>query len=76
MLFLKMQVFSYQGTAFVLLEVRKIYSYYSSVYHCVPILYVALYFLGKYLLKQKRLNARKAEKDETQLNESVKTKVN
>ncbi|CAG9812635.1 unnamed protein product [Phaedon cochleariae] len=55
MLFLKMQMFSYQSTAFVLLEVRKIISYYNCLYHCVPIFYIGLYFLGKFLLKQKNM---------------------
>ncbi|KAG5880750.1 hypothetical protein JTB14_030575 [Gonioctena quinquepunctata] len=54
MLFLKMQMFSYQAIAFVLLEVRKIINYYNCVYHCVPIFYVGLYFLGKYLLKRRQ----------------------
>ncbi|XP_018561816.1 lysophospholipid acyltransferase 7 [Anoplophora glabripennis] len=75
LLFLKMQMFSYQATAFVLLEVWKIYRYYSSVYHCVPILYVGLYFLGRYLLKQKRLRGKKAELDEAG-DKEVKTKIN
>lgn len=75
MLFLKMQMLSYQGTAFILLEVRKIYRYYSSVYHCIPILYVGLYFLGKHLLKQKRSRQKKAEIDEAKHNE-IKAKIN
>ncbi|XP_074027578.1 membrane bound O-acyltransferase domain containing farjavit [Leptinotarsa decemlineata] len=54
MLFLKMQMFSYQAMAFVLLEVRKIINYYNCVYHCVPIFYVGLYFLGKYLMRQRK----------------------
>lgn len=58
MVFLKMQMFSYQSIAFVLLEIRKILNYYNCVYHCIPILYVGLYFLGKYLLKLKKIKQR------------------
>ncbi|KAJ8913222.1 hypothetical protein NQ315_016165 [Exocentrus adspersus] len=75
LLFLKMQMFSYQATAFVLLEVRKIYNYYNSVYHCVPILYIGLYFLGKYLLKQKRLKEIKSGQEYDIGEEQVKPKV-
>lgn len=52
--FLKMQMFSYQAIAFVLLEIGKIINYYNSVYHCVPIFYIGVYFLGVLLQKQKR----------------------
>ncbi|CAH1986299.1 unnamed protein product [Acanthoscelides obtectus] len=64
MLFFKMQLFSYQATAFVLLEIRKIIHYYNCVYHCIPILYTAMYFLGKYILKQKKLKQKTTGKVE------------
>ncbi|XP_028137199.1 lysophospholipid acyltransferase 7 [Diabrotica virgifera virgifera] len=61
LLFLKMQMFSYQSISFVLLEIRKIMNYYNCVYHWIPIVYVGIYFLGKHLLKLKRQRAKKAQ---------------
>ncbi|KAJ8945057.1 hypothetical protein NQ314_009324 [Rhamnusium bicolor] len=59
MLFLKMQMFSYQTVSFILLELGKIFHYYNSVYHCITILYLGLYILGQYLLHRKVLAERK-----------------
>ncbi|VEN46532.1 unnamed protein product [Callosobruchus maculatus] len=54
MLFLKTQLFSYQIMSFVLLVLPKIFHYYNSVYHCVVIFHVILYFVGKRILKKRR----------------------
>ncbi|CAH1098508.1 unnamed protein product [Psylliodes chrysocephalus] len=65
MLFMKMQMFSYQSISFVLLEINKIIRYYNSVYHCIPILYFGLYFLGNHLLKSNKPDQKTSQKEAT-----------
>ncbi|KAL1498193.1 hypothetical protein ABEB36_009030 [Hypothenemus hampei] len=59
LLFLKMQFFSYAALAFSLLDVHKILTYYNSVYHWPVPFYLALFVLGKYIIKkQKQINVK------------------
>ncbi|EFA08021.2 lysophospholipid acyltransferase 7 [Tribolium castaneum] len=61
--FFRMHFFSYQGIAFLLLEVNLILKYYNSIYHAGLVLWVILYVVGFKLLKDKRRREKKiAEK--------------
>lgn len=57
--FFRMHFFSYQGIAFLLLEVNLILKYYNSIYHAGLILWIILYVIGLQLLKAKKKREKK-----------------
>jgi lysophospholipid acyltransferase 7 len=59
---LKFFAFSYLGTAFLLMDVKKIWFYYGSVYHFAYFFWGALYVICQFLWKQKKSALRSAEK--------------
>ncbi|KAK9885176.1 hypothetical protein WA026_010685 [Henosepilachna vigintioctopunctata] len=59
--FSKMHFFSYQAIAFHLLEVRKVFDYYNSIYHVGLVLGIALYLAG--LILNKRSSSVKHEEN-------------
>lgn len=62
MLFLKMQFFSYAVMAFVTLDVSKIMNYYNSVHHWMVFFCIILYFIGKHLVKIKKMRQKEVLK--------------
>lgn len=57
----RMHFFSYQGIAFLLLNVNSIITYYNSIYHAGVILGVVLYIIGLQLLGAKKARERKLQ---------------
>lgn len=58
----KFFAFSYMGIAFLLLTIEKIWFYYGSVYHFPYIMWATLYVVGVSIAKNRKAEAKKAEK--------------
>ena len=63
----KFFAFSYMGIAFLLLSLDKIWFYYNSVYHVGYILWITMYLVGIYLLKQRKRQNRKIDASQSEI---------